>query len=531
MTAPALAPPEPTATAGRHDHDRFAYLLRAEWIKFRTVRGWIIAIIAAMLLTLLLGLFTAINSQEGCPGGPCHYVIPTGPGGEAVTDTFYFVHRPLTADGSITVRLTSLTGVVESGLTPSGPAHTAPDLEPWTKAGLIVSASTRQGSAYAAVMVTGHHGTRMQWNYTGDQAGLPGQVSAAAPHWLRLTRSGDTLTGYDSANGAQWARISRVRLPGLARTVQAGLFATSPTHLVQTSQQISGGSGTGNATDATATFDHVALAGGWPGDRPGTGWRGAMVGGGSSSTYTTGSLSGYHRAGGTFTVTGSGDIAPGAAGGTSIGSNLAGAFIGLIAIVVVGALFITVEYRRGLIRLTLAASPRRGRVLAAKAVVLGAVTFVAGLAGVAGAVLLGDHLAQANGSPIYPASAFTDLRVIVGTAALFAVTAVFALGVGALLRNGAGAVTVVFTAITLPYLITVAFPVLPAGAADFVLRVTPAAAFAIQQAIPQYPRVAGQYAPSGGYYPLSPYAGFAVLCLYAALALGLAVFLLRRRDA
>ena len=32
-------------------------------------------------------------------------------------------------------------------------------------------------------------------------------------------------------------------------------------------------------------------------------------------------------------------------------------------------------------------------------------------------------------------------------------------------------------------------------------------------------------------HPLSPWAGFGVLCGYTALALGLAVFLLRRRDA
>ena len=531
MTAPALAPPEPPATAGRHDHDRFAYLLRAEWIKFRTVRGWVIAVIAAMLLTLLLGLFTAINSQEGCPGGPCHYVIPTGPGGEAVTDTFYFVHRPLTADGSITVRLTSLTGVVESGLTPSGPAHTAPDLEPWTKAGLIVSAGTRQGSAYAAVMVTGHHGTRMQWNYTGDQAGLAGRASAAAPRWLRLTRSGDTLTGYDSANGTRWTRISTVHLPGLARTVQAGLFATSPTHVVQTSQQISGGSGTGNATDATAIFDHVTLAGGWPGDLPGTHWRGALVGGGSSSTYTTGSLSGYHRAGGTFTVTGSGDIAPGAPGGTSIGSNLAAVFIGLIAIVVVGALFITVEYRRGLIRLTLAASPRRGRVLAAKAVVLAAVTFVAGLVAAAITVPLGEHLLRDNGNPIYPVSLLTEAQIVIGTAALLAVAAVFALAVGALLRRSAGAVTAVIAGIVLPYLLATLPGVLPAGAEEWLARVTPAAAFAVQQSTPAYPQVTAQFTPGTGYFPLAPWAGFAVLCAWAAAAFTLAVFVLRRRDA
>ncbi len=107
-------------------------------------------------------------------------------------------------------------------------------------------------------------------------------------------------------------------------------------------------------------------------------------------------------------------------------------------------------------------------------------------------MLLGNPLTRASGSPIYPASAFTEVRVMVGTAALFAVAAVFALGLGALLRHGAGAVTVVITAIILPYLITVAFPVLPVGAADWVLRVTPAAGFAIQQAIPQYPQVAGQ---------------------------------------
>ena len=35
--------------------------------------------------------------------------------------------------------------------------------------------------------------------------------------------------------------------------------------------------------------------------------------------------------------------------------------------------------------------------------------------------------------------------------------------------------------IVLPYLLACALPVLPAGAADWLLRVTPAAGFAIQQ--------------------------------------------------
>jgi len=37
--------------------------------------------------------------------------------------------------------------------------------------------------------------------------------------------------------------------------------------------------------------------------------------------------------------------------------------------------------------------------------------------------------------------------------------------------------------------------------------------------------------PSGGYYPLAPWAGLAVLCGWAAVALALAVWTLNRRDA
>ena len=53
-------------------------------------------------------------------------------------------------------------------------------------------------------------------------------------------------------------------------------------------------------------------------------------------------------------------------------------------------MFMTAEYRRGLIRVTLAASPRRGRVLAAKAVVIAAVAFAAGLVGAAVVVTEGS---------------------------------------------------------------------------------------------------------------------------------------------
>jgi hypothetical protein len=172
----------------------------------------------------------------------------------------------------------------------------------------------------------------MQWNHTGDSAGLAGHVSPATPRWLRLTRAGDVITGYDSADGARWTAIGTVTLAGLAPTVPAGLFATSPGYVQQSSQQLAGGSGSGAPTEATAAFDHATVRG----SQPGSSWAGTPVNGGENSiSYPAGTTGGYRFGNGTFTLTGSGDIAPGVTGAESADDLLAGTFIGLIALIVV----------------------------------------------------------------------------------------------------------------------------------------------------------------------------------------------------
>jgi hypothetical protein len=228
------------------------------------------------------------------------------------------------------------------------------------------------------------------------------------------------------------------------------------------------------------------------------------------------SVQGFTQAAGRFTVSGSGDIAPATDNIDVIRHTLAGTFAGLSAVVVIGVMFVTAEYRRGMIRTTFTASPRRGRVLAAKAIVLAAVTFAAGLVAVAVTIPLGEHLLHENGNPIPPVTALTWLQVVAGTAALLAVAAVLGLAVGTLLRRSAGAVTAVIAGIVLPYLLAVTPGILPAGAEQWLVRVTPAAAFAVQQSIQQYPQVTQDYTPGNGYFPLAPWAGFAVLCAWAA---------------
>jgi ABC-type transport system involved in multi-copper enzyme maturation permease subunit len=272
-------------------------------------------------------------------------------------------------------------------------------------------------------------------------------------------------------------------------------------------------------------MDHVDVRG------AANGWTGDTV----TDGQEVGFAGGYRQEGGTFAVSGSGDIAPDVPGGfravgTAITLPLVGTFFGLIAVAIVGAMFFAAEYRRGLIRTTLVAHPRRGQVLAAKAVVLGAVTFVGGLAAAWFALVVGVARLRTM-APVDPVSAGTEIRIAVGTALLLAVAAVLALALGAVLRRGAGAVAAVIVVIVLPYLLGEVPSVLPANVQDWLVRITPTAAFALQQAYPRYPQVDGQYTVFGGYYPLPPWAGFAVLCGYAALAIGLATVLLRRRDA
>ena len=224
-------------------------------------------------------------------------------------------------------------------------------------------------------------------------------------------------------------------------------------------------------------------------------------------------------------MTGSGDIAPVPAGNggpaataATVGGYLLGTFAGLIALAVVATMFMTAEYRRNLIRVTLAASPRRGRALAAKAVVIGAVAFVTGLAGAGIAVLAGTAVTHARGTYQFPVTGLTEARLIIATGVLAALSAVFALAVGSIVRRSAVAVTIVIVTVVLPYFLSVA-AVVPSGAVDWLLRITPAAGFAVQAPYPRYPQVSVLYSVVSGYYPLGPWTGLAVLCGWTAVAL------------
>jgi ABC-type transport system involved in multi-copper enzyme maturation permease subunit len=513
----------------------FRAALHAEWTKFRTVRGWMIALVFATVMLLLFTFLQSNGKQTGycttpnpnsCVNG--HPYVPTGPGGEAVADSYELVAKPLTGNGTITARITSLTGRIAAGPADQAPslADTRRGLASWAKAGLLITPSTRQGSAYAAVMATGSHGVRFQYDYTHDQVGMPGSVAGTDLHWLRLTRSGDTITAYDSSDGTDWHRIGSAQLNGLPATVSVGLFATSPM------------TSAGLATQAMATFDHVAIGPLADGEAPALRgpWHGASIGTGPHDFYTTLGKGGYRQARNSTVVTGSGDIAPAVAsvnGDTASDPLLFGLVVALIVLIVIATMFVTSEYRHGLIRTTFAATPDRGRVLAAKAVVIGSVAFAVGAVASAVAIPFGEHVLRSHGNYIFPADSLTVARVIVGSGVLVALTAVAALSVGTILRRSAGPILVGVVFFVLPTFTGpgIIGPTSSGSAATWLYRVTPAAGFSMLGLLPRSRLVSYPYTMANGYYPLPPWAGLLVLGAYAAVALLAARVVLQRRDA
>ena len=514
----ATAPYRSEQPVGR---DGFIQLLRAELTKFRTVRAWVITLgLAGALIVVFAWLATNASSGSASSAGPnstpqsrtSNPRAPVGPAGEPVVDTFSFLHQPLVGNGSLTAKVTSLTEVIASG------KGFRPGLVPWAKAGIIIKENTTQGSAYAAVMVTPSHGVRMQYNYTHDIAGLPGAVTASSPRWLRLTRAGDLITAYDSIDGTHWAKIGAVLLTGLPDSVQTGLFVTSPAY---------------PATSMSPWPPAPSTGFSWLGTSPtaaGADWSWAPTPRPTPPSPSAGTCSSSPA--GTFTISGSGDIAPQVAGGLLGGmvatvSLFSGGTFGLVPVIVLATLFITSEYRRGLLRTTFTASPRRGRLLVAKVVVIGSVTFVASCIGTAIAEAVSRHVPLVGGNYPFPLSAPTELRTVLGTGILFALAAIFVLALGTMFRRSAGAIVIGIALFVLPLVL---WHSLSSGASDWLFRLTPAAAFAVQGTLPRFAQVTNAYTMGNGYYPLGPWAGIAVLCGYAALALGAAMWSIRRRD-
>nr|WP_244410293.1 ABC transporter permease subunit [Streptomyces albofaciens] len=132
------------------------------------------------------------------------------------------------------------------------------------------------------------------------------------------------------------------------------------------------------------------------------------------------------------------------------GSAWFGLLLGTLCVIPLGVLAISSEYGTGMIRTTLTACPSRGRVLAAKAIVLFGLTFV--ITTVSTTLVAAAHAGMIDG----PAPTGDQwLRATVGSGLYVAVLSLLALGAGTLLRHSAGAISAMMGLVLLPMLLAV----------------------------------------------------------------------------
>lgn len=188
-----------------------------------------------------------------------------------------------------------------------------------------------------------------------------------------------------------------------------------------------------------------------------------------------------------------------------------GVFFGQLIVAVLGVLVISGEYSTGMIKSTLTAVPRRFGALGAKAVVLFACTFVVGLVSTVGSFFVAAPMLSGQG---LSASLFDPLIFlpVLGAALYLALVSVFALGIGAILRSGAGGIA---AALGTLLLLPIVFAMIPGTWA------TDVSPYLISNAGTALFSTAGMEA----------WKGLLIVLGWIAVALGLAATLLKRRDA
>ncbi len=156
-------------------------------------------------------------------------------------DQFRYAYKSLSGNGSITVRVDSL---IRS--------------DAWAKAGVMIRETLEAGSKHAFVAVTPDNGVSFQRrpvagtdSFNTDVAGI------VAPHWVKLTRTGNVFTAQQSADGVTWVDItvSPALEIQMAGNVYIGLALTSHNTTVSTAAEFSNLTTTGNVTGAWQTAE------------------------------------------------------------------------------------------------------------------------------------------------------------------------------------------------------------------------------------------------------------------------------------
>jgi ABC-2 type transport system permease protein len=193
--------------------------------------------------------------------------------------------------------------------------------------------------------------------------------------------------------------------------------------------------------------------------------------------------------------------------------SLTGLALASLSLGVLAVLAISGEYGTGTIRSSLSATPRRGLFTVSKVAVVGLLSLIVGEFLSFACFFLGQGIMTGSGAPTASLGQPGVLRALLMSGAYLALLALFALGIGLIVRHTAGAIAT-FVGCTL------LLPVLLQNLGNNVQQYAPENIFANSVAVT---------VPQNG--QLSAGVGFVLMTVYAAAALGLGMMLLVRRDA
>jgi ABC-2 type transport system permease protein len=204
--------------------------------------------------------------------------------------------------------------------------------------------------------------------------------------------------------------------------------------------------------------------------------------------------------------------------------SLTGIQAGQAIVAVLAVLAISGEYSTGMIRITLAAMPRRSAVLAAKAVLVAGLVLAAGAIAVGGSVLAGRILLPGHGFTAargFPLESLADgptLRAAAGSVLYLALIALLSLGIATVVRDSAAAIGVVLGLLYLS-------PIILGVVTD------PVWSHRLERYAPMSAGLTIQDTVGLRSLPISPWGGLGVLAAWAAATLLAGGLLLRWRDA
>jgi subtilisin family serine protease len=127
-------------------------------------------------------------------------------------DAAHFVYRPLTRDVDVIARVTL-------AAPPSG--------SPFALAGVSIRESLAPNSRHASMVVTSEGKAKFRRRVSVGGATLsdgPTTGSIALPQWIRVRRSGNSISAYRSSDGISWVQVHTTQSIPLSTSVYVGLL-------------------------------------------------------------------------------------------------------------------------------------------------------------------------------------------------------------------------------------------------------------------------------------------------------------------